>query len=176
MGPAVGSRDARARSGAEQTRAMLLMAAFPTAGFRGLSLVASERRADGVLSLVDKHRRHPAQRPCLQTPPSALPGPAPWARIRPRLPAVIPRPPPGYLHTQEGRPGLPRSQEGVCGRWAGLGPCPGETKCRGAGGPRLGLTCAEPGAGRWAAWGSDVGPKPLLGLLCGQQNTGPWVF
>ena len=77
--------------------------------------------------------------------------------------ALIPRPPPGYLHTQEGRPGLPRSQEGVCGHWAGLGPCPGETKCRGSGGPRLGLTCAEPGAGQVGGLGFRCRAQTLAG-------------
>lgn len=145
------------------------MAAFPTAGFRGLSLVALERRTDGALSLAEAVFTDaavcPAGSGALGARPPASAGPNPSAAS-------------GYLHTQEGGPGLPRSRERRLRPlgWAGAMPR-GRQSAGTPGSPAWDSRARNRnrGPGRWEAWGSDLGPKPLLGLLCAQQNTPPWV-
>lgn len=71
----------------------------------------------------------------------------PWAPVRPRLPALIPRPPPGYLHSQEGRPGLPRSRERRLRPLGWAGTLPGGDKVQGRQGAPPGTRVHGTGTG-----------------------------
>ena len=101
----------------------------------------------------------------LGTRPPASAGPNPSAASR--LP-----PQPGGAPRASQKPGKASAAAGL-----GWGPARGRQSAGTPGSPAWDSRARNRnrGPGRWAAWGSDLRPKPLLGLLRGQQNTPPWV-